>query len=206
MNNLEVAINDVKVLKTPIREAARKNGVNYNTLYRHNKYPVILKQGRQPLFTSIENEKLLEYINFCVRRGCPRSPQDVREAAFIILQLRLGEKARKPGEVWLRKFLKDNNLCIRKSKKLSKSSAVVSKEDIYGWFDRCEEALKSEEIFDILLDPSRVVNADETFLLFNPSQSKVVAPIGTKNIFDIQGKTHRRNLKSSFKNLLHRHF
>ena len=187
MNSLEQAISEVKEMKASIREAARNNNVNYSTLYRHVN-TTVQDPGRKPFLTAFENEKLQKYIDFCLKRGCPRSPRDVRDSAYIILKLRLAEKARRPGNTWLQKFLRDNRLTIRKSENLPKSSAVVSKDDIVDWFTRTGEALESEGVLHILEHPSRILNADETFMLFNPKQSRVVTPIAAKNVYDIQGE------------------
>lgn len=98
-NNMEAlkrAIYDVKVLKKSIREAAQNHGISYSTLRRRILSIATSNQGGQKLLTTVENEKLLQYIDFCMRRGCPRSPRDVKEAAFVILRLRIGENARMP--------------------------------------------------------------------------------------------------------------
>jgi len=67
MDNLEQAIHDVKVLKKPIRKAARDNKVNYNTLYRHIKYPDIQGRGKQTLLNKIKLlfEKPRYSFSFC---------------------------------------------------------------------------------------------------------------------------------------------
>jgi hypothetical protein len=186
--NIEKAIYDVKVLNKTYREAASDNNITYNKLYRHANKSDVLNSGGQFLLNNSEQKKLVEYIDICLKRGCPRSSQDVLDAAHTILKLRKGKNASKPGRSWLRNFLKFHNLTIRKSQKLPKSSAVVSKDDIFGWFNSTKDSLVAEGVFDILSNPARLLNADETFLLLNPSIGNVVAPIGTKYVCDIQGE------------------
>ena len=54
-------------------------------------------RGRKPFLTTFENEKQLKYIGFCLKRGCPRSPRDVRDSAYIdkvvIVTIQSGFKA-----------------------------------------------------------------------------------------------------------------
>lgn len=109
------------------------------------------------------------YVICCGERGFPRRPKDIVEAAHTILKQKLGEIAKKPIEKWLKKFLKDHRLTLRKTEHLSKSSACLAKEDVIGWSNNVHEMLEKQGNADILTDPSRIFNADETCVLLNPS-------------------------------------
>jgi hypothetical protein len=41
---------------------------------------------------------------------------------------------------------------------------------------------------DLLLDPERIFNADKTCVLLDSSSSRAVAPIETKNVYQIKDK------------------
>lgn len=200
--NIKKAMWDVKVHKKSYRAAAKEHGLSYNMLYRHvNAQNDISNAGRKYLLNTEEQVTLRKYVVYCMERGYPRRPKDIIEAAHKILQRRLGDDAKKPGKKWLKKFLKTNRFTLRKTEHLTKSAACLTEENIVGWFRDVQEMLENQGNADILLDPSRIFNADETCVLLNPSSSSAIAQIGAKNVYEVRGRINKTETTSRNDNL-----
>ncbi|KAG8186030.1 hypothetical protein JTE90_004450 [Oedothorax gibbosus] len=93
----------------------------------------------------------------------------------------------RPGKKWYASFLRRNpGLEHRVSQGVSKGRAIVTEEVIKKWFKELEDFLKEHDNFDILKDPSRVLNGDETSFSMCPKTGKVIAPKGWKNVYQLQ--------------------
>lgn len=73
-------------------------------------------------------------------------------------------------------------LSIRTPEGVTKASAAVSEDDIRNWFQRVHDYLDKENQLDILNDPSRIFNGDESGFSFEPGSKRVIATKGRKNI------------------------
>ncbi|KAJ4451842.1 hypothetical protein ANN_03320, partial [Periplaneta americana] len=90
----------------------------------------------------------------------------------------------RPGRTWIQGFLQRNsNISQRISQNLTVSRASVTQENILGWFAEVEDYLKANNLFQVLTDPSRVFNCDETAFFLNPKGNKVLARKGNKTIY-----------------------
>lgn len=74
----------------------------------------------------------------------------------------------------------------RVSEKLSQASSRISEQNIRGWFDYILNYLIEIGHEDILLDPRRIYNSDETGIELNPDKSKVLTRKGAKNVFQVE--------------------
>ena len=101
----------------------------------------------------------------------------------------------KPGRQWLRGFFKRHPyLSVRTTIQLGKEQAVITTEKIQRWFAEFERYVK-DELKDetLLLDPSRIYNADETgFSLCAQKNSKVVAKKETPSYIILATRTRLR--------------
>lgn len=61
----------------------------------------------------------------------------------------------------------------------------MSERDIKGWFQKIELYLKEKNYFDILQDPSRVFNGDESSFQLCPKSGKVLALRGEKDVYEV---------------------
>ncbi|KAF9420546.1 hypothetical protein HW555_003296 [Spodoptera exigua] len=91
-----------------------------------------------------------------------------------------------PGDGWYKLFLKRHpELSIRTSEAVTSASSKLSEKQIRNWFKQVEEYLKENDLFNILSDPSRVYNGDETNFILCPKNTKVIALRGTKNVYEV---------------------
>lgn len=91
-----------------------------------------------------------------------------------------------PGDGWYKLFLKRHpELSIRTSEAVTSASSKLSEKQIRNWFKQVKEYLKENDLFNILSDPSRVYNGDETNFILCPKNTKVIALRGTKNVYEV---------------------
>ena len=168
------------------RKAAAKWNVKATTLLRFKKNPDHKFHHNHPVILSeIEEDVLYEWVQLCTDRGYPRSNTDITDAALTLLENRLGKPADTPGPNWLRRFKKRKNLSNRTPQSLSYASGCISKPDVLAWYERVHEQLNAEGFSDLLKDPARIFNCDESCFLLNPSVGRAIAPRGTKNVFEL---------------------
>jgi hypothetical protein len=78
---------------------------------------------------------------------------------------------------WLNGFLHRNeSLSRRYAENISKSSARVSIIDLQRWHEHLRDYFVKNNLMDILLDPKRILNADETAYAFFPKLGRVFFP------------------------------
>jgi hypothetical protein len=76
-----------------------------------------------------------------------------------------------PGEGWYKGFLRRHQeLTERQPEAVTLASANVSEADIRSCFQQIETYLKEEDLFQILDDPTRVFNSDETNFQLSQNQ------------------------------------
>ena len=68
---------------------------------------------------------------------------------------------------------------------MSKARASVTKTEIVSWFNQLKEHLEEENCVDILDDPNRIFNLDETGVCVCPKSGKVLGLKGAKNFYEI---------------------
>ena len=93
------------------RQAGSKFSLPKSTIQRHLKNPTLKEaRGSNPVLNDEEEKETLSWITGSIGRGAPPGSLDVMEAANLILQRRLGEKAQVLGRGWLQKYKKRHQL------------------------------------------------------------------------------------------------
>lgn len=88
----------------------------------------------------------------------------------------------RPGRKWMNLFLKRHpEISVRHTEILSKARASVTEEDIRKWFVDLKQYLTEEGAHDILENPSRIFNMDETGMSLCPKIGKILGEKGEKN-------------------------
>lgn len=84
-----------------------------------------------------------------------------------------------PGRTWYKGFLhRHPKVVIREPEGVSRASSKVSESDIRRWHQKVTDYLAENEYLDVLKDPTRIFNADETSFQLCPKTGKVLAPKG----------------------------
>lgn len=137
------------------------------------------------MFTKFEEERIVNWIEVSAKRGVPHTRQDILLEAYRMNKKKRGDEASAPGPDWYKLFKRRHQLKILKPEILSRASGNLTKPNILGWFRKVEDGLKEEQLEHLLLDPSRIYNADESGFLRNPSSGKVVVTKDMKSVFEL---------------------
>ncbi|CAH2001405.1 unnamed protein product [Acanthoscelides obtectus] len=96
-------------------------------------------------------------------------------------------------------FLKRHpNISKRTAEGVTSSSACISEQDIRNWFVNIYDYLKQTNLEDVLKDPSRIFNADESGFEICPSTGKVFAAKGTRNVYSVERGSSKENISVLF--------
>lgn len=137
------------------------------------------------------------------QRGFPGN----RESILDSVQKFLKDNPRKhpfndnrQGNGWFKAFLRRHSDIIssRTSEGVSSASSCVSEKDIRKWFSGIDEYINEKNLEDILKDPSRVYNGDETGFQICPSTGKVYAEKRAKNVYHIEHSSSKENITVMF--------
>lgn len=93
----------------------------------------------------------------------------------------------RPGRKWLVLFLKRHpEISQRIPESINKARAMVTPERIRNWFQYVRNYLEEELALEIMDDPSRIFNADESGFQSCPKTGKVLGPRGFRNLYEIK--------------------
>ena len=101
----------------------------------------------------------------------------------------------RPGKTWLRLFLKRYpEIREREAEGISRGRAVITEELIRDWFKNLEEYLNKNDLVDVLDDPTRIFNGDETAFSLCPNTGKVLGPKNWKNIYEVKMGNEKKTI------------
>ncbi|XP_039755804.1 uncharacterized protein LOC120630605 [Pararge aegeria] len=161
-----------------LKAIAEKYDIDKSVLYRHS-VKTMKKQGGQTILTEETEECMIKYINICAEWGCPLDALDLRYIVKAYLD-QVGRTVLKfkhnlPGPDFVASFLKrhKNQISQRYSQNIKKKRAEVSPDTIKEYFKELEVSLAG-------INPSNVINYDETNLTDDPGRKKIITKRGTK--------------------------
>ena len=103
------------------------------------------------------------------------------------------------GRKWLRGFMRRNNsFSFRMPEALSSASSRVSEKDIRGSFNLIDGWLTENGMREILNDPARIFNADETSFFLHPKSKEVIARTGSRNVYEAEQAAAEHNVTVMF--------
>ena len=173
----------------PTATVARRFGVPRVTLLNKfkGKTPLKRKMGRNCYITDDIENLLVNWVKAMVKKGFPITKDQLQDSVKKIvddLNLQTPFKGGRPGKRWYSSFLKRHpDLITRLPQNLTTSRASVTKPQLKRWFEEVHSYLKENKFDDILKEPNRVFNMDETAFFLNPKGNKVLAPKGEKSIY-----------------------
>ncbi|XP_063215801.1 uncharacterized protein LOC134527237 [Bacillus rossius redtenbacheri] len=172
-----------------IKQAAERHGVPRNTLSDKvkGKTPIGRKMGPESWLKKEEESMLVQWALSLCKAGFPITIDDLQNSVQQLskeLRRPFPFKDGRPGRKWCTSFLKRNpGLTLRTAQNLTSSRAAVSQEQISAWFREVYKYLEENKLEDVLSDPRRIFNGDESAFFLNPKGNKVLAKKGDKNIF-----------------------
>lgn len=91
-----------------------------------------------------------------------------------------------PSQKWFQGFVRRNpKFSFRVADNISKATACVTEASVKWWVTSVVAKLEADGLSDVLFDPTKIYNADETAFVFDPKKGLVLAPIGTKRVHNI---------------------
>lgn len=181
---------------TPIREAARKNGIPFSTLQERlkKKNCELPTMGRNPVFTREQEAEMADQVKFLgnIFYGC--TSIQIRKMAYEYavkncIKHNFNEALRMAGKDWLKGFMKRNKLSNRKAEGTSLNRATAFNKNEVGIFFKLLEDLMEKYKFL----PRNIYNVDETGISSVQDPGKVVTEKGQKRVGSItsgeRGKT-----------------
>lgn len=100
-----------------------------------------------------------------------------------------------PGKKWFKLFMKRNpSIAKRTVKKVTKSRSLVTKTHILNWFNNVQDFLIENNLMDILENPSRIFNTDESGFMLCPKGEKVLSIRGEKNVYEVCGNNDKQQI------------
>ncbi|CAI6354541.1 unnamed protein product [Macrosiphum euphorbiae] len=152
---------------------------------------------------SVEEEKsLVKWLLDCSKKGFPRRREDLQQSVKLFLD----DQGRSspftnnlPGITWYKAFLKRNPIISqRTSEHVTSAIGNVSEENIKKWFNDIHAYLSDEKLVDILNEPERIFNGDETGFSLCPKTKSVLGPRGAKDIYEIAKGNEKENITAMF--------
>ncbi|XP_036317855.1 uncharacterized protein LOC118732856, partial [Rhagoletis pomonella] len=166
---MELALLDIRNHGMSIRKAASVYGIPKSTIQDRVKGKVAESTysfGPKSYLTCEEEKEIVEWILNMCKCGFPLKKDCILNTVQKIIKdsgRRTPFKDGRPGQTWLKLFFKRNpGLSMREAESISKGRAVVTEISIRQWFFELTEYLKDINSEDVLQDPSRVFNGDES--------------------------------------------
>lgn len=199
---IQEALNEIKrgMCKKTV---AKKFGIPRSTLqFRLSDKFKKIRHGPNTYLTAEEEEIIVSWILDSCRKGFPRRKDDIVASVKKFLD----ENPRNtpfhdntPGKRWFQSFLIRHPILTRRtSEAVTNASSNVSESNIRKWFNDIEQYLHEKGYFEILQDATRVFNGDETCFLLCPKTGKVLAPKGSKNVYEVDLGNAKSNLTVMF--------
>lgn len=104
-------------------------------------------------------------------------------------------KEGRPDDKWYSSFRKRHpNLTLREPEALTKSRAIITEEYIRKWFRELNDFIAEHNLQEVVKDPRRVLNGDETSFSMCPKTGKVLAPKWCKNVYDLKKSSEKETI------------
>lgn len=154
--------------------------------------------GPPPRLGTDAEVMLKNWVLAMAKRGFPVSKSNLMTSVQQILRDLKSQDLfpqGRPGPTWLTLFLKRNpEISQRTVEKLSKVRAVVSESTIKEWFLEVITYVNENSLQEVLADPSRIFNMDETAFFLCPKGEKVLGMKGQKNVYEVHSSNEKENL------------
>lgn len=162
-----------------IAASARKYGIPRSTLSekRSGRHPIERRMRPDTVLSQEEDNLLEKWILHIADAGFPTSKEQLLDSVQMILNKSKRQTIftdNRPGRKWYQGFRRRHPLVVEKeSQNLNGARASVTEENLRGWYDEVYQSFKKLGILDILDDPERIFNMDESGFHLYPTQGKV---------------------------------
>ncbi|KAJ8966802.1 hypothetical protein NQ314_003298 [Rhamnusium bicolor] len=197
--NLKNAVEEVKN-GGKLREVCRRYGVPKSTVLDRIKGRIsetCKKMGPDPILTIEHEQQLADWISELARCGFPFKKNELLQSVQKIVKdenLKSPFRNGRPGEKWYAGFLRRHpKLVLKNGETLEKYRAQLTQEYIRSWFLDLKTFLTESKALDILDNPSRMLNEDETGFRLCPKTGRVLGLKG-HNLYVVKTGNGKENL------------
>jgi hypothetical protein len=195
-----------------IRSVAKKHFIPESTLRSKQRgtRPLATDFGPRTILTNAEELMIVNYISESCKRAHPVTKKNVLDAVLEILEAESNGNVNNEsvrcfynmrnnptvGDKWWRLFKKRHGDCIvtRSPETLSTARKNLSVKVIKDWFAEAKAYFFDLGCPEVLEDPSRNFNIDESGFSMSPNSGKVLAIKGTKNVFEEVSVKNKSNI------------
>lgn len=198
---LAKAVQAIRIEKKSIRETCRLFGVPRSTIQdrisgRTKEQP--RKVGPEPILGVDGEKKVVDWIIDLAKCGIPVSKEVLLETVTKLIK-DIGKEDKfpegRPGQTWYQGFLRRHpEISLREPEGINKAREAVKESSIRKWFTELEYFLTERGMADVLKDPDRILNGDETGVSLCPKSGKVLAPRGYKNVYVVKRGNEKETL------------
>ncbi|VEN39721.1 unnamed protein product, partial [Callosobruchus maculatus] len=199
--SLQESLRSIRSGELSIREASRKYGVPRATIQDRlhgRSIDSLKKTGPEPIMTIEGEKRIAQWIIDIAKCGFPITKEVLIDTVTKIARDSgtLGKFANdRPGIRWYKNFLKRHpEISVREAESINKTRALVTEESVRLWFRNLTSFLENINCIDIMEDPTRIFNADESGFTLCPKTGKVLAPRGWKNLYQIKSGSGKEQI------------
>ena len=175
---VRAAIHDVRVNNMSIRGSARLHNIPESTLRDRlrDTRGADVKMGGPTIFTSTEEAELAEHCMKMADRGYGYAKWQILELAANMSKAK--DKDFTPTKHWFYGFIKRNpQVKMIKAKKREQARNHITPEILDSYFSELKYIM---ELNNLLNQPSKIWNVDETGISLDHSPPKILSRYGTK--------------------------
>lgn len=200
---LKIALHDIKNQKMSVYKASKLYSVPAQTLRDKIKNKYTKKDGPGPptVLTAEEEGLIVNWVKQLAERGFPVSKEQLLYTmSKLVTELGRVNKFKNnvPGRHWYEGFLSRNpSISERVAQALTTARIGATEEKIRSWFDRVHLYLEQNNQLEILEDPSRIFNCDESAFYLCPKGIGVLVNKGAKTVYYTSGNDEKENLTLS---------
>ncbi|KAF9802935.1 hypothetical protein SFRURICE_015532 [Spodoptera frugiperda] len=177
-----------------ISVAATRYGVPRITLHNKitGKSPVDCNLGPATVLSHEEENILVRWVCFMAAKHFPVTKEQLLDSVQKIISEKKLDSCpftnNRPGKKWYSLFLKRHpDLSERTAQNLSKAREEVTEDDILRWFDVIKSYLENKGLLEVINDPERIFNSDESAFYLQPKAGRVLVRKGEKNVYTSSG-------------------
>ena len=185
---LALTVERIREGKITYRQAEIETGIPKSTLSDHvNRIHDRIVPGPEPALTPAIEDRIFSWLKKMAEIGYGKTKKDLFEkVAQIVTKLNISTpfNDNRPSESWYRGFMgRYPELKRKQALLLSKQRAGITRENLNEWFTDLRKYLETTGNEDILEEPSRIFNADETGFPLAPRPGRVIASTKQPHVY-----------------------
>ncbi|KAF9411141.1 hypothetical protein HW555_010003 [Spodoptera exigua] len=143
------------------------------------------KPGPPTILTDEEEQLFVDWIKISSKKGFPKRKEDLIKSVSDFINKSGRASSFRNGDKWFKLFLaRHPTVTFRTPEAVTAASSTVSASDVRGWFEQIRIYMTENSYYDILSDPSRVFNGDETNFVLCPKTDTIEKSLNPSTIIN----------------------